>query len=409
MFWLPFIISALAFGVILYFWSNEAIRVERARKEIPHRVLVVGSRGKSGTVRLVASVLSDSGVSTYAKITGTVAEEIDTQSAVTATKRLGPVSASEMSEVLIRAHHSGANAVVFECMAVLPKLIAFVQNKVVQAQIVIIPTIRLDHLEDEGDTIPGITKNILSGLQHVNTLITGETDEDSLKVMRWWARRHHVKLIEVTQNSTAPVIAGHHPTNIETAIAVAGELGIERGQAIDAMLKATREPDSELGWEISREGQLLRFSDLGGANDPQSSAEALMRAYNINPDSTIIPILVNRWDRPLRTIAFAYSVRATPDTPSVGIIGAAVPQVKRALRAQGFQTEQILHISWFSTLTRSLALQTLMRLKGKRKNAWFAMVENIHAFPADQLRKAIHNQGTPISNGANGYEEEKNA
>lgn len=407
--WLPFIISSVAFAIIMFFWCKEAFQVSRARIEIPHRVLVIGSRGKSGTVRLVASVLSYSGIPTYAKITGTVAEEIDVNSTVTETKRLGPVSASEMSDVLVNAREQGAQATVFECMAVLPKLIAFVQNRVVQAPVVIIPTIRLDHLEDEGDTITGITKNILSGLKFVQVLITGETNEESLRVMRWWAQRHQVKFIEVQANSATPVLPGHHPTNIETAIAVAAELGIDKSQCIDAMITATREPDSEMGWELVTDGRVLRFSDLGGANDPQSSAEAILRAHHISLDSTIVPILVNRWDRPLRTIAFAYSLRANPDTPSVGIIGPAIPQVRRALLTQGFQRNQIHHISWRSTLTSHLAVKKLLQLMGDKPHAWFAMVENIHAFPADQIRKTIHNRGTAIPNSSVQNKEQGNA
>lgn len=407
--WIPFLVSLVGFGLIVFLWGREAIQVSRARKEIPHRILVLGSRGKSGTVRLVASLLSNSGLSTYAKITGTVAEEIDVNSQVSETRRLGPISASEMSDVLRKAHKQAASATVFECMAVLPKLIGFVQNKIIQAPIVIIPTIRLDHLEDEGDTISGITKNILSELKYVQVLITGETNPESLEVMRWWATRHKVKFIEVSANPNTPVLAGHHPTNIETAIAVGAELGINKSDAIDAMMRATAEPDAEQGWEMIIDGHSLRFSDVGGANDPQSSAEAVLRAYNISTDATVVPILVNRWDRPLRTIAFSYSVRATPDTPSVGIIGPAIPQVRRALRAQGFAANQIHHISWRSTLTSKRSVRKLLQLKGAHPDAWFVMVENIHAFPADQIRNTVHRLGTPITSTSSQSKEQDNA
>lgn len=397
MFWLPVIVSAVAFALVLFFWGREAFLVNKARIAIPHRILVVGSRGKSGTVRLLSALLKGVGTPTYAKITGTVAEEIDTSGFVSKTKRLGPVSATEMLDVLIRAHRNGASAAVFECMAVLPKLIWFVQNRIVQAPIVIIPTIRLDHLEDEGDTLSGITKGIISGLKHVEVLITGEQNEQSLKVMRSWARKNQVNFIQATPSDLTPQIPGHHPTNIETAFAVAEYLGISQSDALDAILSATREPDSEIGWELITDGRVLRFSDLGGANDPQSSAEAVLRAYDFSPDSTVIPILVNRWDRPLRTIAFSYSLRPGPDTPSVGIIGPAIPQVRRALRDQGFKKEQIHHISWRSTLTRGLTIHTLKRLAGDRKNAWFAVVENIHALPADRMRNTIHSVGSPLT------------
>ncbi len=146
MLWVPFIVSVVAFGIVVFLLSKEAVELKRARTNIPTRILVLGSRGKSGTVRLVRSMLGGSDIPSYAKITGTVAQEINVAGNVSETFRLGPVSATEMSDVLIRADEDGAKAGVFECMAVAPKLIAFVQNKIVQAPIVIIPTIRLDHL-----------------------------------------------------------------------------------------------------------------------------------------------------------------------------------------------------------------------------------------------------------------------
>jgi poly-gamma-glutamate synthase PgsB/CapB len=340
--------------------------------------------------------MSGTGTRTYAKITGTVAEEIDTEGVVSETRRIGPVSATEMNDVLLRARNKHAEAVVFECMAVAPRLIWFIQNKIVQASIVIIPTIRLDHLEDEGDTLAGITKSILSELKFVKVLITGEQSKESLTVMTSWAKKNHVELIRAIPSENTPAISGHHPTNVETALHVASHLGIKASDAIDAMLTATTEPDAEIGWEIIRNNQVLRFSDLGGANDPQSSAEAILRSSSFSEDATLVPILVNRWDRPLRTIAFAYSLRPSPNVPSVGIIGPAIPQVRKALRDQGFRSDQIHHIGWRSSLTHRLVIHKLLDLKGDHPHAWFAMVENIHAFPADQIRKTVHSVGSPV-------------
>lgn len=398
MLWVPFIVSVIAFGIVIFLLSKKAVELKRARTNIPTRILVLGSRGKSGTVRLVRSMLGGSNIPSYAKITGTVAQEINVAGNVSETFRLGPVSATEMSDVLIRADKDGAKAGVFECMAVAPKLIAFVQNRIVQAPIVIIPTIRLDHLEEEGDTLAGIAKNTLSGLKFVSTLITGETSEEALKVMRWWAKKHHVNLIEVSANSSTPVIEGHHPTNIEAALAVANIVGLEKSASIHAIKNATTEPDAEMAWEIIRDGHIMRLSDLGGANDPQSSAEAIERAQAVAPDKLIIPILVNRWDRPLRTIAFAYSLRASSRTPHIAIIGPAIPQVRAALLSQGFHFRQVHHIGWRHTITTDMALRKLMSLQKDHPNAWFVMVENIHAFPADKIRKAFWLKGRPIMN-----------
>lgn len=396
MYWIPIAVSAIAFVSIIFFWGRQSFLVGKARETIPHRILVLGSRGKSGTVRLIAAALSGNGIPAYAKVTGTVAEEIDVNGEVRRTPRIGPVSTTEMTDVLIRAQRRGAQAAVFECMAIIPRLIWFVQNRVIQAPIIIIPTIRLDHLEDEGDTIAGITRSLLEGLKYVEVLITGEQNEQSVRVMKSWAKKNDVEFIQSIPSLTTPSLPGHHPTNIQTTLEVAARLRLDRSAAVDALFSATKEPDAEIGWEITRNGSLLRFSDLGGTNDPQSAAEAILRAEHFSADQTIIPIIVNRWDRPLRTIAFAYSLRANPDTPAVGVIGAAIPQVHHALRSQGFRKDQIIHLNWFTVWTKKLAIRKLMKLKGSKTNAWFVMVENIHAFSADRIREAVHAEGTAV-------------
>lgn len=398
MVWIPFVISALAFGLLVGLLSLQAFQLKKARQNIPLRILVLGSRGKSGTVRLVRSLLANNGFPTYAKITGTVAQEIHVDGHVSNTFRFGPVSASEMADVLIRADRDGAKAGVFECMAVAPRLIAFVKNRVVRAPIIIIPTIRLDHLEDEGDTLANITKNTLSPLTEVTTLITGETNEESLRVMRWWAHKNKVNFIQLVPDEKTPVINGHHPTNIRIALAVADVVGISEVDAIAGLTNVTTEPDSETGWEICEQGTVMRLSNVGGANDPQSAAEAIERAKVIAPGKVIMPILVNRWDRPLRSIAFAYSLRASAETPHVGIIGPAIPQVKSILKKQGFTASQIHYIGWSSTFSQKRTLRTLQTMTRGHSHSWFVLAENIHSFPADQISKTFATRGRMIKN-----------
>ena len=398
MVWIPFVVSALAFALLVGLLSLQAYQLKKARKNIPLRILVLGSRGKSGTVRLIRSLLANNGIPTYAKITGTVAQEIHVDGHVTNTFRFGPVSASEMADVLIRADRDGAKAGVFECMAVAPRLIAFVKNRVIRAPIIIIPTIRLDHLEDEGDTLANITKNTLSPLKDVTTLITGESNEESLKVMRWWAHKNKVTFIHLVPDDKTPVINGHHPTNVRTALALAEVVGISEVDAISGLTNVTTEPDSETGWEIIDHETLMRLSNVGGANDPQSAAEAIERAQTIAPGKVMVPILVNRWDRPLRSIAFAYSLRASAKTPHVGVIGPAHPQVRSILKRQGFTSSQIHHIGWLATVSKKQTLRTLHTLSHGHPNAWFVLVENIHSFPADQISKTFAAYGRVIKN-----------
>lgn len=400
MIWIPFIVAAGVFLALFFGWLRVSKRAHTAREHLQIRILVVGSRGKSGTVRLIHSIISGAGIPTYAKVTGTVAEEIDIQGNVSETLRIGPISANEMLDVLIKADRNGAQAAVMECMAVAPKLIAFVQQKVVQAPIVVIPTIRLDHLEDEGNTLKSIAHSIVDGMQPASHIITGETNEEVLAVFRNWCRHNDAEFTHVQADPANPDIPGHHPTNVAAALAVASILGIDRKDAISYFAGVTVEPDAETSWNIHSHGVDITLSDVGGANDPQSGAEAAARAvHDVNGDG-FVPILVNRWDRPLRSLAFASALKADPRITKVGIIGTAFPQATAILRRNGFRKDQIVRLSWFNTLPGSRALHTLSKLVAPRSRAQVVMFENIHAFPADQIRNAAHNKGTAIFEGS---------
>lgn len=399
MIWIPFIVAAGIFLALFINWLRVAQRVHTARENLRIRILVVGSRGKSGSVRLIHSIISGAGVPTYAKLTGTVAEEIDIDGKVTETLRIGPISANEMIDVLIKADRDGAQAAVMECMAVAPELVAFVQQKIVQAPIVVIPTIRLDHLEDEGDTLKSIAHSIVDGMQPASHIVTGETNEDVLAIFRNWCRHNDAQFTHVLAGPDIPEVPGHHHTNVATALAVASIVGIDREDAIGYFAGVTVEPDAETSWRIHNNGIDITLSDVGGANDPQSGAEAAFRAVeDVNGDG-FVPILVNRWDRPLRSLAFANALKADPRITKVGIIGTAFPQTAAALRRNGFRRNQIVRLSWLNTVPTKRALMTLSKLVSPRQRAQVVMFENIHAFPADRIRDAAHNKGTAIFEG----------
>ena len=82
--------TALAF-VVAYgiFLIRRSSRLKKALDAVPSRILVTGSRGKSGTVRLIHEILRRSGQSAYGKVTGTIAVELYPDGSEHETVRLG--------------------------------------------------------------------------------------------------------------------------------------------------------------------------------------------------------------------------------------------------------------------------------------------------------------------------------
>lgn len=393
--WLPLALSIGLFAwLALHWWiSSHRARVARDRSAI--RIVVTGSRGKSGTVRLVHSVLSHSGIRTYAKITGAIAEELNVDGDSKFTLRIGPISATEMLAAAKRGYKNKAQALVFECMAVAPKLIAFVVNDVVKPTIVIIPTIRLDHLEDEGHSLEEITTNIVTPLLGFETLVTGDTDVRVLHVLRNLANEHGFRLVEAKVHDSQPNVLEQHPNNVAIALAVASQVGIAPEQARDAILGATHEPNAGIGWWMHHHGKRTFVADLGSANDVQSAAEAIegVRAY-LGLDVPVIPVIANRWDRPLRGRSFVASAALTPGDLPVIVSGDAYPQSRAVAHSVGAPRARIKRLHLARTLSKGSVERLFDRWQGDSPVAAVLLLENMHSNAVRMLRSTVTKHGT---------------
>jgi poly-gamma-glutamate synthase PgsB/CapB len=388
--WLPIVVSLALFAWLFLHWWITSHRAKVARDHSDIRIVVTGSRGKSGTVRLVHSVLSHSGIRTYAKITGAIAEELNVDGDSRFTLRIGPISATEMLTAVKRGSRNKAQALVFECMAVLPKLIAFVVNEVVKPTIVIIPTIRLDHLEDEGHSLEEITANIVTPLLGFETLITGDSDIRVLQTLRTLSKEHGFKLVEAHVHDSQPEVFEQHPVNIAIALAVATQVGIPHEKAREAILGVTHEPNAGIGWWMEHHGKRTFIADLGSANDVQSAAEAIdgVRDY-LGRDVPIIPVIANRWDRPLRGRSFVAAAALTPGDLPIVLSGDAYPQSRMVARDLGLPRKRIKRLHVSSALTKGSVQRLFNHWQGDEPVAAVLLLENMHSTGVRLLRSTV--------------------
>lgn len=361
-----------------------------ARSGVAHRVLVTGSRGKSGTVRLIHAALSGTGHPTYAKVTGTTAVELDVEGREVSTARFGTIGVTEVADALTRAHKQGANYAVFECMAVKPDLIKLVQKDIMQAEVVVIPTIRLDHLEDEGDNIIDIGMSILLAVGRPKLIVTGVDQPELMSAYQRYCDAMGIRLVFAFANERSPRITGHHPTNAAIALEVAHHFHVDAGKARAAMQNASHEPENQVIWKLLRMGRDINFCDLGGANDPQSSAESVESSGVLTEDREIVPLLVHRWDRPLRAVTFANAMSPNR-VKAVMVTGSLYPWTRAVLMRRGFDGDAVLR------LTRRRAKKPLRLLEkfnelypGNEKSVTLVSVENVHDPANDVLHKIMH-------------------
>lgn len=399
--WIPgwaSLFALLIYGLLLV---RQAVRVRRARDSFATRVLVTGSRGKSGTVRLIHAALRHSGHASYGKITGTTAVELLPDGTEKPTVRFGSPGISEMPQAIIRAAKVGARYGIFECMAISPERIHMIQEKYVKAAVVAIPTIRLDHLEDEGLDELEIGMNIFEAVSDCPYLVAGIDQPELQLAYQQWCDAKGIHLILAKASDETPQVMGHHPTNIEVARQVLLILGLTDHEACTGMATATIEPNVRKFLSVTTQsGITLGMADIGGANDPQSAYEA-MAEWPLDGE-VVVPVLANRWDRPLRSVVFAGAVLER--YPVVGVSGTIYRWVRNLSPDRLSDERRPYRRTAVFKLTRRLATdpdllaRRLVRLLGKPERGRFVLMiaENTHDPQTNRLRATFAKRGVEL-------------
>ena len=136
----------LAAGIV------EKVFHRRALRAVPVRILVNGTRGKTSVTRLIAAILREAGVRTWAKATGTQAVYILPDGTEREYRKRRPVNIREQVPFFRSAARDGAQAAVVECMALHPENQRMMGEELVRPTIVVLTNARVDHVGEIGRT-----------------------------------------------------------------------------------------------------------------------------------------------------------------------------------------------------------------------------------------------------------------
>ena len=380
---------------IWYLWSNRALKALWA---IPMRVLVTGSRGKSSTVRLIHAALLAGGIPAIGKMTGSASRELDSLGNEYATNRIGQVSILEVLETVhrnLKRNGPAPEAVVLECMAVSPDLIALLSSRIVKPTVVVITNALWDHLEEEGTSLEEIAISLSGALPGAELTVTSEHRETTRAVLAYEASLHDVPFDAVDgralPHDVLAAAPSAHPDNIAMTLAVAESAGVSREAALTGIAAATVEPLPVVASTVTVDGIEWTYRDIGSVNDTDSLTHALAGAKAQMPaDAFVFGMLVTRWDRPLRAMQFAASI--TPeDFDGLIIVGEPDVLVRHVAHRSGWPDERIARIS-----TWGLGQRPLFRLLAARaeritgsppRSIGIIAMENNHQFVADLMRE----------------------
>ncbi|GLZ34699.1 poly-gamma-glutamate synthase PgsB [Lentzea sp. NBRC 105346] len=270
-----FTVFALACLALLVAGILEQRRHYANLERIPTRVLVNGIRGKSSITRLCAGALRGGGLVTVAKTTGTAARFIHPDASEEPVyRKFGIANVVEQIGIVRRAAAYHPDALVIECMAVMPDLQEINQTKLIRSTIGVLCNVREDHLAEMGPTLDDVARSLCRSMPIGGICVTAE--KDRLHILKEQAARRNCELIAVDPESvTDEDMAGFgwitFKENVAIALKVAELLGVNRRLALAGMWSAPPDP-GVLAVTHHRSGRKhVRLANVFAANDPEST------------------------------------------------------------------------------------------------------------------------------------------
>jgi poly-gamma-glutamate synthase PgsB/CapB len=311
----------------------EAAVARRNVNGIPCRVLVTGTRGKSGLVRVLSAGLRTVEPATWGKITGDIASVVTPEGTLRRLARHGPAHLREQARLVRDCRRSRARCLVVESMAVtLEAMVA--EARLLRPTLMIVTNVRDDHRETLGSDPCRQRAAYLSSIPSGCRWLT--RDEELMDFARRSGR----------VSAPVPLPAGEAiPGNLQeldvaaelvaTAEAAMITLGLDPKPARDAMRAAAAglPPPPRVVTLLGRELILL---DAFSANELESLARLWTQWRKDSGDASKWSVLLNTSaDRPLRTREFCRWLAGRDDVDQIFLSGSHVPAAARFLRGCG--------------------------------------------------------------------------
>ncbi len=250
---------AAVLGLLLALGALERRSRNLAWRDVPIRVHVNGTRGKSTVTRLVWSALREAGIPAVAKTTGTEPRLLLPDGGERRIRRLGPASVREQLRLLRIGRRRHARAVVVECMALDPELQWISEHRMVRASIAVVTNVRPDHVEIMGASAESIAGCLANTIPAGGVVVAGDRATGALLADR--ARLVGARLA-VAEDGAGDWL----DENRRTALAVTREIGIPDEVARRGFDAVPHDPG------VVRTGRVMahEWVDATAANDPVS-------------------------------------------------------------------------------------------------------------------------------------------
>ncbi|WP_317446121.1 poly-gamma-glutamate synthase PgsB [Streptomyces collinus] len=266
--------------------------------KVPARVLVNGIRGKSSITRLCAGALRGGDLVTVAKTTGTAARFIHPDATEEPVyRKFGIANVVEQIGIVRRAAAYNPDALVIECMAVMPALQEINQSKLIRSTIGVLCNVREDHLAEMGPTLDDVARSLSRSMPEGGICVTAE--QERFAILQEEADSRDCELIyadpeTVTDEELRGFSWFTFKENVAIALKVAELLGVERQTALRGMYDAPPDP-GVLSVEryVTEDGRKLRFANVFAANDPESTLMNINQLLDLGAIHRPLNVVIN--------------------------------------------------------------------------------------------------------------------
>jgi gamma-polyglutamate synthase len=336
------VLLAVAFGMREFWLHKKHVR------EIPVRIHINGTRGKSSVTRLIAGALRAGGVATVGKTTGSAPRILLEDGSEIPIVRARGANIIEQIRVFTFLSKRKPKVIVIECMAVMPEYQWIAEQQIVCSTIGVITNARPDHLREMGPSVENVALSLCNTIPFNKVAFTCE--KKLLPLMQGVAQSrkttlHGIVDDDISEDDMRPFQHIEHKENVALALAVVAELGVNREVALEGMYRAAPDSGALKRYQINTENKSLSFINALAANDPESTLAIWERviASSEAPGSTIF-ILNTRMDRFDRSVQLVEMVYQDTKFDKLVLIGESCDRLLGVCYSMGLPASKVLNL-----------------------------------------------------------------
>jgi len=295
--WIVFVLFLIL--AIYGFWEYRSHQFHLS--QLPIRIHVNGSRGKSSVTRLITGGLRRGGYKVFGKTTGTKPRMLFVNGNEVPVRRIGKPNIIEQIRIVGRAAEQKPDFFVAECMGIQPHLQELLEKQLIRSNVGIITNVRPDHLDTMGPTLFEVAHSLSTTIPGDGHLFTAEKRyydifEKRAKILK--TEIHQVEDNGVSDSEMRGFSYLEQKENVALALSVCRHFGVSREDALRGMYEIEPDPGVVKRYHLIIHEKSIEFVNAFAANDPESLLKIwdLLKIHH-EPGMELIVLVNSRKDR----------------------------------------------------------------------------------------------------------------